>query len=158
MRLHMKHDIKIARWGADPSRIALLLITDACAVLYARRNCNVDGAFVHHASVALALVARIGNDAAHPLTRGAGARDGKEALLITNLAPAATGGAGAWALAFSSTAAVALLATFIATHLDLRLFSEGCFFKSQVEIGPSVASALCPATAPTAAHVHTEEI
>src|SRR6185312_8427498 len=94
MRLHVKHDIEIAGWGANPSGIALLLITNARAVFHSGRNCNVDGAFVHHASIALALVAWIGNNAAHSLTCGTGAGDGEEALLIPDLASAAAGGTG----------------------------------------------------------------
>lgn len=68
--------------------------TNASAVLHTRRNLGVNRTLAHHSAFAFAFRARVGNNAARPLTGRAGARDAEKPLLITNLTTSATRAAG----------------------------------------------------------------
>src|SRR5437016_361419 len=103
-------------------------------------------------SVAPALGTRVADHLARSMAGAAGAPDGKEALLIEDLAAAVAGGAGARVAARFGARSAASAAGFHARNLDFRGQAEHGFLEADFEIVADVfaslrAAAAAPATA-----------
>src|SRR5271170_3070337 len=85
MFLDVQHNIKIPGWPTVCSGFAQPGKTYPRSIFDARRHLRVHRSLTQHASLALALQARIRDHAARPLTGGTSARHAEESLLISNL-------------------------------------------------------------------------
>src|SRR5215831_19117320 len=98
MLFDVENHVQVARWTAEHSGLTISAEANAGAVLDTSRNLGLHRALTQHATLSLALGARIGDDAAHALAGGAGTRHGEESLLITDLAAPLAGTTGDWRL------------------------------------------------------------
>src|SRR5512146_2669129 len=87
----MQYDVQVAGRPAVHTGIALAGVADARSVLHPGGNFDLDRALTRHALLAFALGAGITDRGARAAARRTGARDGKESLLITDLAATAAG-------------------------------------------------------------------
>ena len=83
-----------------------------------------DHALAENSSLALALYARIGDDAARALASRAGAGDAEEALLVADLATSRTGAAGGGGFAAGGARAAAVFASLVTANVDLGFGAE----------------------------------
>src|SRR3954467_7171434 len=159
MRLYLKHHIEIARRTTIRANIALLLISNPGAIFHACRYAHVNQVFFHHAALAFALAARIGNNASLPMAGWAWPGNAEHGLLIPDLAAAGACLACGWPLRSRRAGAVALLACFIPAYFGLSLFAESGFLKGKRDIRARVSAALHAVTSSAAAtHIHAKEI
>src|SRR6266536_5936334 len=101
-------------------------------------------------SVAPALGTRVADHLARSMARAASAADGKEALLIEDLAAAVAGGASARKGAWFGARSAAAAAGFHARNLEFRGQAEHGFLEADFEIVADVFAPLRAAAAPSA--------
>src|SRR5215468_9140297 len=94
MLLDVENYIEVAGWPTKHAGLAVSAEANAGAIFHSGRYFSLDGALTQHAALSLALWAWVGDDAAHALAGGAGARHRKESLLIANLSASLAGTAG----------------------------------------------------------------
>src|ERR1019366_324360 len=143
----VQHHIEIAGRSTVNASLALARVQHARAFLDSRGNLYRDRALARDAAMASALRAGIDDQFARPLAGAAGARNGKEALLITHPPAPRAGGAGDRRLARSHTAAFALVALFQPPHLHLLGDAKHGFLKLEGEIFAQIGPALGARTA-----------
>src|SRR6478672_1432843 len=155
----MQNNVKIARWRAVRPRISLVLVSDPRTIFHACRHRYVNGVLAHHACLAFALAAWIGNDPAQALACRARPRHGEETLLISNLAATTARGTGGRSLIGGRPGALAVLTGLIATDLYLCLLAKGRFLKRKIQVSASITATLLPSAAATAAtNIHAKEV
>src|SRR5262249_49705290 len=89
---------------------------------------------------------------------GTGAGKAEGGLLVAHVAAACARGTSRRRLPRRRSAAPALVARFIAAHLDFGLLAEGGLFEGQRQVAAGVTAALRPAAPASAAHVHAEKV
>src|SRR5580765_1378015 len=147
----VKNDVEIACGTAEHTGLAISSEANAGAVFDSRGDLGVHRALPQYAALALALRARISNNAAHSLARGSGARHREEALLITDLASSLAGTAGDRSFAGCGAGARTFFAGFVTADVDLGLGTEDRFFEFEGEVLPQVGAALRARTSSSAA-------
>ena len=89
VRLHVENHVEVASRTTEAASFAFARVADAGVGLDAGGNLDEDLVFAADAAVAFAGEAGGADDRAGAAANGAGAGDGEEALLRTNLAAAA---------------------------------------------------------------------
>src|ERR1035441_1354774 len=150
MLLGVQYDVEIAGRSAVKTGLALARVEHARPFLDPRGNAHRDRALVRNASLASTLGAGIDDQFARALAGAAGARYGKEALLIAHLPAPRAGGAGNGRFARSHAAAFALVALLEPPDLHLLGDAKHGFLKLEAEIFAQIGGALCARTAASA--------
>ena len=143
MRLHPQDNIKIACRTAIQAGIALLVMPDAHAILYARRDRDLNFVLVHDPRFTPAFAAGIGDNTSGAPACRAGAGNAEKTLAIQDLATTGAGGAVARLLASGAARPFALFASLVTPDSDFSLLTESCFFERQGDVGAHVAALLC---------------
>src|ERR1035437_5121581 len=154
VRLDGEDNIEIASRSAIASCVAFAGVADACAVLNAGWDFDVELQFLGYAGLAAAGLAGIAHDGARSAAGAAGAGHGEEALLVAHLAPALALAAGGGTAARSAASAIANAAGLEAANLHFGLRPEhgGIELNRQVET-QIVSALLARAALGGAAHV-----
>src|SRR6266567_1499691 len=151
MLFHVQDDIQISGRAAKLADLSRSRKTDSRSILDARGHFRVDGSLAQNPAFALALRARIGDDAPRALAGRTGTSNAEKSLLITNLTAPAARTASGWPLARRRTGTVALLASLVAAHRNPRLRAEERFLKLQRQVFPEISAALHPAASASSA-------
>src|SRR5271170_4664825 len=117
--LYVEDDVEITGGAAVRAGFAFALHAQACAGVHAGRDAEFNGSLAIDAALSAAIGATLLDDLSRALASGAGAIDGKEALLIDELAAAAAGLTGADTRSLLGAGAVAGFAKFLARHANL---------------------------------------
>src|SRR6185437_2573301 len=147
MRRDREEDVEIARRRPAHAALALAGEADAGAVLDAGRDRDGEGLLLAHAALAGAGAARLLDDAAGALARGAGALDGEEALLRAHAARALAGRAVDRLRPRLGAAPLAGLALRQGRHAHARLLALEGVFQADLEVVSEVAAAPRPLAA-----------
>src|SRR5438094_1904579 len=150
MLLHVDDDIEMARGSAGDAAFALVLEPELLAGGDARRNLHRDLPLARHASRTAARRARLRDDAAGAAALRAGARDGEEPLLKTDLALSVTLRADGRRRPGRRPRAIARFAVLLARNLNGRFSAAGGFLERDLEVVPKIGATLRSA-APAAA-------
>src|SRR5438034_7346836 len=144
MLLDFKYDVEVAFRAAVGAGFALAGNTQARAGIDAWWNAQFNGFLALDAALSVALGAALLHDLACALARRARPGDGKESLLIGQLAAPAAGGTGNHAGALLRAGAVAGFAEFLAGQFDLRGHASRGFLKGERHVVTQVCAALGP--------------
>jgi hypothetical protein len=147
MFLNVQDDVEIAWRAAVGSGFAFASDAEARAGVHAGRNAKFDGLFALNAALTVAIGATFANNLSRALASGACARDGKETLLIGELAAATAGLAGDNAGTFFCAGSVASSAVLLAGQLDFSGNAGRCLFKSERHVIAQIGPALFAGTA-----------
>jgi hypothetical protein len=99
MLLHVQHNVEVTGRAAELADFASAGKANPGSIFNPCRNFGVDGTLAKNAPFALALRARISDDAACSLAGGTGARNAEESLLVADLAASVAGPASRGPLA-----------------------------------------------------------
>src|SRR5260370_12294846 len=119
MVFNVDQEVQIASRHAVRSGLACAGDPQPRSGIHARRNPQLDGLFALEASLAAALLATLSDNLSRALARWARARNGKESLLIGQLAAAGAALASLDARALLCACPVARLAIFLPQQLEL---------------------------------------
>src|SRR5580700_473845 len=147
MFLDLQDHVEIARRSAVRSGFAFASDAQARAGVHAGRNAQLDGFFALHTALTVAIGAPLTNNLSRALACRARARDGKETLLIGQLAAAAASLAGDNAGAFFCAGPVASFAVLLAGQLDFSGHASRRLFKREGHVIAQIGPALSAGTA-----------
>jgi hypothetical protein len=157
VRLDVEYDVEVAGRATETAGFALAGVADAGVLLDAGGDLDQDLVLAGDAGVAAAGGAGCADDRAGAAAHWAGARDGEEALLRTDLAAAAALLAGLGLFAGGGAGATAVGAGLGAADGDLALYAEDGLFKARAHVVLQVAAALLAGGAAVAA-AHVEHL
>jgi hypothetical protein len=149
--LHGDDDVEVAGRTAGGAVLSFAVQPQTLSGGDAGRDLDRELAVTGDASGAMARRAGCGDDLARAAALGAGARDGEEALLISQLAAAVAGRAGARPRALGRPRSAAGVARLRAGDLDRGLGALRALLERDLEVVAKVGAALGPAAAARAA-------
>ena len=140
--LHFEDDIKISRRTSEAAGLAFAGVADASVCLDSCGDFDEDTVLACDTGVSLAAGTRCANDGARAAADGAGASDGEEALLRTDLAAASALLTGFGLLAIGGASAAAIVAGFGAADFDFSFDAEDRLFELELHIELQVSTSL----------------
>lgn len=153
----VQDDIQVAGRTGERARFAEAAETNSRAILHSGGHFRFNHALAHEAAFAFALGTGIGDYRARSLTRGAGARDAEEALLISDLAPAVARPAADRSFTGRGAGAAASIASLMAADIHLLIDAEYRLIKFEMQVFAKIGSALGPAATAAALSKHVAE-
>src|ERR1700686_1996852 len=124
MLFDVQHYVQISGRPAESANFPSAGKANSSAVFHTGGNFGVHGALAQNAPFALALRARIGDDAACALAGGTATGNAEESLLIPNLAASVAGAPSRGALSRRRSGAAAVFASFVTADRNLSICSE----------------------------------
>src|SRR5260370_14033590 len=158
VRLHIQHNVQIARRPGKLTRLALARVANPRILLHARRHLHQNRVLCLHPRLAFARRARINNQSPRPAAHRAGPRHRKEPLLKSLLAAPATLRTRHRGLALRSARTLAVRARLHPPDRDLLLLAEDRLLELQRQVIPQIASTLTARSPAAAVAAHIEHL